>query len=188
MCGFFVGKSLKKFENNRNRRQISMDCAFAICHNSHKRREDRDMNEPMEAAIRHAQFYARHLRKCGSHYMIRIALKELGIPTGKDGFEYARNAVIMLCENPCETLKNGIYLAVGLLRRPPAGQDQVEQSIRFGIRLAWKNRSRIWECYFPEGCPGNLGCPSNRDFLMAIVDFVELWKACCEEVCYEPIE
>ena len=146
------------------------------------------MYEPMEAAIRHARFYAKYLNKCSSQYVIRLMLKEIGIPTGKDGFEYAKNAVIMLRENPYDTLKNGVYQAVGLLRKPPAGQEQVEQSLRFGIRFAWKNRIlAIWECYFPEGCPGNRSCPSNRDFLMAIVDFVELWEACCEEVCYETI-
>lgn len=144
------------------------------------------MHEPMEAAIRHAKFLAKHLNKCGSHYIIRIALKEVGIPSGEDGFEYAKNAVIMLMENPCHTLKNGVYLAVGLLRRPPAGQDQVEQSLRFSIRTAFQYRKQaVWECYFPKGYPGSDDCPKNRAFLMAIVDFVELWKACCEEVCYE---
>ena len=144
------------------------------------------MYEPMEASIRHAKFLAKHLNKCGVPFIVRIMLKEIGFPSGKDGFEYAKYAVLMLLENPFETLKNGIYLAVGLLRNPPAGQDQVEQSIRFGIRTAWKTRNEeIWECYFPKGYPGSDICPPNREFLMAVVDFVQLWKACCEEVCYE---
>ena len=147
------------------------------------------MYEPMEAAIRHAKFLAKHLNQCGSYYMVRLALKEIGMQSGKEGFEYSKNAVLMLMKNPFDTLKNGIYLAVGLLRNPPAGQDQVEQSIRFGIRTAWKNRNvEIWECYFPKGYPGSDTCPHNREFLMAIVDFVELWKVCCEEVCYETLE
>ncbi len=144
------------------------------------------MYEPMEASIRHAKFLAKHLNKCGVPFIVRIMLKEIGIPSGKDGFEYAKYAVLMLLENPFETLKNGIYLAVGLLRNPPAGQEQVEQSIRFGIRTAWKTRNEeVWEYYFPKGYPGSDSCPPNRDFLMAVVDFVQLWKACCEEVCYE---
>ena len=146
------------------------------------------MLEPMEAAIRHAKFLAKYLNKCSTHYIIRIALKEIGIPSAQDGFHFAKNAIIMLCENPYETLTNGIYLAVGLLRKPPAGQNQVEQSIRFGIRTAWKCRNdQLWEYYFPDGCPGSHKCPSNRDFLMAVVDFIELWKACCEEVTYETV-
>lgn len=144
------------------------------------------MIEPMEATIRHAKFLAKHLNKCGSHYVIRIALKELGVPSAQDGFQYMKNAVLMLMENPFETLKNGIYLAVGLMRSPPAGQNQVEQAVRFGIHTAWGRRNpQLWAYYFPEEDQGSMKCPSNRDFMMAIVDFVELWKACCEEVCYE---
>ena len=144
------------------------------------------MYEPMYPAIRHAKFLARHLHKCESRYIIRIALKEIGVPSGKDGFHYARDAVGMLCKNPAATLINGIYFAVGQLREPPAGEKQVEQAIRFGVKTAWQNRNaQVWEYYFPEGTVGNTECPSNRDFLMAIVDFVELWKGCCEEVSYE---
>ncbi len=146
------------------------------------------MYELMEAAIRHAKFLAKYLNKCGSQYIIRIVLKEIGMPSDKDGFHYAKNAVSILMKNPYETLKNGIYLTVGLMRTPPAGQDQVEQCIRFGVRTAWKNRNdEIWECYFPKGYPGSDACPSNREFLMAVVDFIELWKVCCEEVNYEAV-
>lgn len=144
------------------------------------------MYEPMEASIRHAKFLAKQLNKCSVPFIIHIMLKEIGVPSAKDGFECARYAVMMLMENPFKTLKNGIYLAVGLLREPPAGQEQVEQSIRFGIHSAWRTRNEeIWECYFPKGYPGSDTCPANRDFLMAVVDFVKLWQVCCEEVCYE---
>lgn len=144
--------------------------------------------EPMYPAIKHAKFLAKHLNKCSIQYIIHIALKEIGISSARDGFYFAKNAVIMLCVNPANTLLNGIYLAVGMLRDPSAGEKQVEQSIRFGVKTAWKNRNEeIWEYYFPEGTVGSAQCPSNRDFLMAIVDFVELWKGCCEEVSYERI-
>ena len=146
------------------------------------------MHEPMEAALKHARFLAKYLNKCGKQYVIQIALKETGMRSSYDGFHYAEYAAIMLCENPFNALENGIYPAVGLLRQPPAGQEQVEQSIRFSIRKAWRNRTaELWAYYFPEGCPGCRKCPTNRDYLMAIVDFVELWKGCCEEVNYETI-
>lgn len=146
------------------------------------------MDEPMEAAIKHAKFLAKHLHNCGLCYVVRIVLKETGMRSSQDGFHYSYNSVLMLCENPFDTLKNGIYLAVGLQRRPPAGQEQVEQAIRFSIRGAWKERSEeLWRYYFPDGCPGCKKCPSNRDYLMAIVDFLELWKCCCEEVDHEKV-
>lgn len=142
--------------------------------------------EPMYPAIKHAKFLAKHLNKCGSRYIVHIVLKEIGVPSARDGFLFAKNAVLMLCRNPAGALLNSVYLAVGLLRDPSAGEKQVEQSIRFGVKTAWKARNRqTWSYYFPDGTVGSDRCPSNRDFLMAIVDFVELWKGCCEEVCYE---
>ena len=144
------------------------------------------MHEPMEATIKHAKFLAKHLNKCSEEYVIQIALKETGMRSSYDGYHYAQYATVMLYENPFDTLENGIYPAVGQMRRPPAGQKQVEQSIRFGVRRAWKAKvDELWAYYFPEGCPGCAECPSNRDYLMAIVDFVKLWKGCCEEVSYE---
>lgn len=146
------------------------------------------MHEPMEAAILHAKFLAKHLNRCSSQYIVRIALKETSLPSSHDGFQFALHTVNMLQENPFGKLKHGIYLAVGLLRDPPAGQDAVEQCIRSCIRTGWMTRNvQLWEYYFPEGCPGNKECPSNRDYLMGIVDFIELWKCCCEEVRYESV-
>ena len=112
-------------------------------------------------------------------------LKELGVPSGQDGFTLAKTTILMLCENRFCKLKNGAYLAAGALADPPMDNDQVYQAISRGIRNAWETRNeRVWQCYFPEGSPGNAECPSNRDFLFAVVDFVELWQGCCEEVNY----
>lgn len=144
------------------------------------------MHEPMEASIKHAKFLAKYLNRCSRQYVIQIALKETGMLSSQDGFHYAKHAALLLCDNPFDALDNSIYPAVGSMRKPPAGQDQVEHSIRFSIRRAWRNRvAELWEYYFPEGCPGCDKCPTNRDYLMGIVDFVGLWKACCEEVNYE---
>ena len=144
------------------------------------------MYEPMEGTIRHAKFLAKHLNRCNIQYIIRIVLKETGMRSSQDGFYYAKNAVVRLCDNPYETLRNGVYPAIGMMRSPIADQDEVEQGLRFSIRSAWKYRcAELWNYYFPEGLPGSDKCPSNRDYLMAIVDFIELWQGCCGEVEYE---
>ncbi len=143
------------------------------------------MESRMDAALRHARNYARYLSRCGSTYMIQIALKELGIPSGRDGFHFAKKAVQLLQDSPTTTLTNGVYMAAGLLSGSTAEDKQVEQAIRKAIQIAWKDRDEeIWSCYFPAGRPGRSECPSNKEFLMAVVDFIELWKAFCEEVNY----
>ena len=96
------------------------------------------MHKPMEAAIRHAKFLAKYLNKCDVQYMIRIVPKETGMRSSQDGFFYVKNAVARLCDNPHETLRNGVYPAVGLMRDPVADQDEVEHGLRFSIRAAWK--------------------------------------------------
>ena len=139
----------------------------------------------MNRALRHARSRAESLSRCNSTYIIHIAIKELGIASAKDGFFYAKHAVRMLSENPTMKLTNGVYTAVGMMKEPSAGDEQVEQAIRKAIQEAWEEHNpKVWDCYFPVGKPGRSECPSNRDFLMAVVDFVELWKAFCEEVNY----
>ena len=141
--------------------------------------------DPMYAARKHAKCLARDMNRCGKRYIVHIALKELGVPSGQDGFTLAKTTILMLCENRFCKLKNGAYLAAGALADPPMDNDQVYQAINRVIRNAWETRNeKVWRCYFPECAPGFEECPSNRDFLFAVADFVELWQGCCEEVNY----
>ena len=141
--------------------------------------------DPMYAARKHAKCLAKDMNRCGRRYIVHIALKELGVPSGQDGFALAKSTILMLCENRFYRLANGAYLAAGAMADPPMGNDQVCQAITRGIKYAWDHRNeKLWKCYFPEGTPGSGECPSNRDFLFAIVDFVELWEGCCQEVNY----
>lgn len=141
--------------------------------------------DPTYAARKHAKCFAKDMNKCGKRYIVHLALKELGVPSGQDGFPLAKTTILMLCENRFCKLKNGAYLAAGALANPPMDNEQVYQAISRVIRNAWELRNEhIWRCYFPEGSPGNTECPSNREFLFAVVDFVELWEGCCEEVNY----
>ena len=141
--------------------------------------------DPLYAARKHAKCIARDMSKCGYQYIVQIALKELRVPSGQDGFQLAKHVVLILCENRFCKLNNGAYAIAGNHAVPPMSDEQVYQAINRVVRYAWENRNmKIWQCYFPEGTQGYMECPSNREFLFAIVDFVELWRGCCEEVNY----
>ena len=143
------------------------------------------MEDCMIVALKHARCLAEQLHRCNRRYIVHIALKELGIPSGQDGFLLAKNTILFMYEKPFSKLKNGAYVAAGILADPPMDSDQVCQAITRVIRNAWDNRNiKVWKYYFPEGTPGYGECPSNRQFLFAVVDFVELWEGCCEEVNY----
>ena len=141
--------------------------------------------DPLYPARRHAKCFARDLNKCSNRYIVQLALKELRVPSGQDGFALAKHVVLLLCENRFHKLQNGAYTVAGNHAVPPMSDEQVYQAINRVVRYAWENRNmKIWKCYFPEGTRGYEECPSNREFLFAIVDFVELWQGCCEEVNY----
>lgn len=143
------------------------------------------MENTMDAALKHVKSRAEYLSKCSHTYIIHISLKELGIPSDSEGFYFAKNTICLLCENPGTTLSNGVYIAVGAMHKPMVGEKPVENAIRRVIQIAWDHRDeRIWQCYFQTGTAGRTECPSNKVFLMAIVDFVEMWKGFCEEVNY----
>lgn len=140
----------------------------------------------MDAALRHVANRVSYLSKCDSMYIIHLSLKELGISSWHDGFWYAKHAVKILLNQPGSTLAKGVYCAAGMMAGMAAGEEQVEQAIRAAIKAAWKDRDeRIWECYFPVGRAGRTQCPSNKEFLMAVADYVVMWKGFCEEVNYE---
>lgn len=140
------------------------------------------MENSMDAALNHARHLSQYLTRCNSSYIIQIALKELGVSSSRAGFHLAKYTIQLLYDNPADKLTNGVYLEAAALFKFPADDKQVEQAIRTAIREAWKNRNEeIWNCYFPADTPGRHKCPSNKVFLMAVADFVELWKGFCEE-------
>lgn len=143
------------------------------------------MKTDMGRALDHAQNLAQQLSHCEETYIIHIVLKEIGVQSSAVGFLYAKHTVRMLMENPNAKLRNGVYIAAGMMTTPSAGEQQVEQAIRDAIRKAWRERDeQIWRCYFPNGKAGRTKCPSNREFLFAIVDFVTMWQAFAQEVNY----
>lgn len=147
------------------------------------------MENTMDAAFQHAKHIAEYLNKCSSTYIVHVALKELGVPSDREGFLLAKHTIRMLLENPSLTLINGVYSAAGALVLGISGDRQVETAIRRAIQAAWKNRDeKLWAYYFPIGREGRTKCPSNKVFLMAVVDFVILWQGFCEEVNYGKCE
>ena len=139
----------------------------------------------MILALAHAKVFAQYLSQCESKYIMQLALRELGISSARDGFHYALQAAIMLERNPGYSLAKEVYPTVGQMRDPAAGEAQVAAAITAAIAAAWEKRDPLlWHYYFPVGETGVTRCPTNWEFLMAIVDFTELWKGCCQEVNY----
>lgn len=68
---------------------------------------------------------------------------------------------------------------------PRMDDDQVCQATNRIVKAAWENGNmKLWKWYFSEGTPTYVKCPFNKEFLFAVVDFVDLWEGCCEKVNY----
>ena len=50
------------------------------------------MEDCMIVALKHARCLAEQLHRCNRRYIVHIALKELGIPSGQDGFLLAKKS------------------------------------------------------------------------------------------------
>ena len=138
----------------------------------------------MDASMVHAKNRAQNLSHCDVIYVIHLSLKELGLPHGT-AYQLALYTVKLLLEDPNQTLTNGIYLKAQEMASLTIEETSVDTALRRAIRKAWRNRdTEIWRCYFTKGTEGRTKCPSNREFLLAVMDFIILWKAFCEEVAY----
>lgn len=140
------------------------------------------MRAGTEAALKHAKAFALYFSNCSCTYIIQLILKELGIRPHLEGFHHAKYAAALLCDNPVLLLAKDVYPQAGLHRDPPASGVVVERAIRTALRKAWQNRDdAVWLIYFPDDVLEKGKCPTNHEFLMAIVDFVELWRGLCGE-------
>ena len=83
------------------------------------------MENTMDAAFQHAKHIAEYLNKCSSTYIVHVALKELGVPSDREGFLLAKHTILMLLENPSLTMINGVYSAAGALVLGISGDRQV---------------------------------------------------------------
>lgn len=144
------------------------------------------MKSTIEDTLRHVQFLNRHLNTLDIQCMTTVVLLELGISTKRDGFDYMKNGISLLCEDPALLITKGVYPEIGKCYNPPVSNMQVEQSIRSAITDAWLQRnSRVWGYYFPESTGRNPQKPTNAELMTRIARILELWQGCQKEVSYE---
>ena len=144
------------------------------------------MKSTIEDTLRHVQFLNRHLNTCDLQCMTVVILLELGISTKRDGFEYMKKGITLLCEDPVLLITKGVYPEIGECYDPPVSNMQVEHSIRSAITDAWTQRNkRVWGYYFPDATGRDPKKPTNAEFITRIARILELWQGCRKEVCYE---
>lgn len=100
-------------------------------------------------------------------------LNTLGIAAKLNGYQYLREAILLMSEAPMQSVTKELYPAVAnLCESAPL---QVERSIRSAVDNAWAKRDdRIWMRYFPPGPDGKIPKPSNGKFISCLADRIVL--------------
>lgn len=139
------------------------------------------MSNKKEETLFHALFLARHLSGADLQDGLVYILYELDMPSHHLGYHYIRNAILLFYRDPVQMLLQGIYQTIIDKVNPTDSYEQVEHAMRSVIGLTYRNREpQIWKLYFRTAKR-----PSNYEFISHISSFMELWQACCKEVCYE---
>lgn len=87
-------------------------------------------------------------------------LKSLMFVPKHKGFEYLKEAVLLMCCQPDISITKELYPKVGVLFG--SSPSQVERSIRSAIAVAWsQSDAPAWERFFPPEPDGSIPKPSN---------------------------
>ena len=96
----------------------------------------------------------------------------LNIPTHLDGYRQLSLALPLFAANPQQLLTKELYPAVARLCSCKDGRS-VEHSIRKAIHAAWLHRDNaIWRKYFLIGPGGTATCPTNKEFICRLAEFL----------------
>ena len=120
--------------------------------------------QAMEARIRDlSHVSAPPLRKPDKRSLIAQRLLSFSISTKHNGYAYLIEALLLMAENPAQSVTKELYPAVAKIFGCASGH--VERSIRNALEVAWDHGDpAVWKQYFPDA----LRRPSNAVFLSRI--------------------
>ncbi len=96
-------------------------------------------------------------------------LLALGVPTKLRGYAYLREAVVLMAQNPSQSVTKVLYPEVA--RRCGCAAMHVERGIRSAICTAWSGRDEgVWRLYFQPDASGTIPRPTNAAFISRLAD------------------
>ena len=96
-------------------------------------------------------------------------LISLGVSTKLRGYAYLREAVLLMIQNPMQSITKELY--PGVAKQFSSTPTQVERSIRNAIQHAWERRNEEqWLQVFQPDKAGKIARPSNAAFISRLAD------------------
>lgn len=98
-------------------------------------------------------------------FYVTSHLLALGVSTKHDGFNYLREAILLMAKEPTQSVTKVLYPAVAHICG--CNKDNVERCIRTALGSAWKRQDKLlWLKYFPNAEQ----CPSNSVFISRLAE------------------
>ena len=146
------------------------------------------MHSPHDAIADRAEFFAEHLKKNRIRSVTKIILYDLDFPINCEGFDFLEMIIPMaFCKSAPINLQE-LYWDVAR-ECPGYNEKSISVATQESIDKAWRSRSSgRWNLYFPDYVVRRKKAPSNKEFIKAIVCFMDMWQDSYEkEACeYEP--
>lgn len=96
-------------------------------------------------------------------------LLSMGFKSSHDGYQYLREAILIMSKNPDQPLTKELYPQVAELFQ--RGSGNVERSCRSAIEYALKHGDKqIWRMYFAPDAAGEISKPTNGAFITRMVE------------------
>lgn len=103
-----------------------------------------------------------------------VLLHSLNFPPHLDGYQQLCVGIPLFATNPGMRLTKELYPMIAEQFQLPDART-VEHSIRKAIASAWLRKDRsVWSKYFAMDEQGDIPCPSNKEFISHIAQFIEL--------------
>ena len=100
-------------------------------------------------------------------------LLQMGISAKLRGYDYLREAILLMLKDPAQSLTKELYPSVADLCG--AAPIQIERSIRSAIQTAWVKRDDgLWQRYLQSAGCGSVPRPTNATFIRRLADHLRL--------------
>lgn len=100
-------------------------------------------------------------------------LHMLGIPAHRDGYRQLLAAIPLYAKDPQQFMTKELYPKVARICGSRDGRS-VEHSMRKVVHAAWEHRDNaVWRKYFLPGPRGSIPCPSNKEFICRMAEFLD---------------
>lgn len=143
------------------------------------------MHSPHDPIADRADFFAANMRKDRVRSVTKIILYDLEFPINCEGFDFLEILIPLACSAPRPINLQEIY-SEAARQCPGYLESSISVAIQDSIDKAWKSRfGGRWSLYFPDYVIRRSKTPTNKEFIKAVVSFLDMWQDSYEKEARE---